>query len=86
MSAPAHWYPSREQTPVPPVACAHPRIGVKPLYANKKLQPRTARIALLLICHPVRTRRYRARNERLVTAAELAQLAMTEGRRAGRQY
>jgi hypothetical protein len=53
---------------------------------DKKLQPRAARLAVSLICHPVRTRRYRARNERLVTAAELAQLAMNEGRRAARQH
>jgi hypothetical protein len=45
------------------------------VYVNKKFQPRTARFALLLICHPVRTRCYLAKNERLVTAAELAQLA-----------
>jgi hypothetical protein len=45
------------------------------LYVNKKFEPRIARIALLLIRHPVRTRRDLARNERLVTAAELARLA-----------
>jgi hypothetical protein len=45
------------------------------LYVNRKFQPRIARIALLLIRHPVRNRRDLARNERLVTAAELAQLA-----------
>jgi hypothetical protein len=54
------------------------------VYVSKRFQARPARIALLLICHPVRTRRYRARNERLVTAAELAQLAMNEGRRVPR--
>jgi hypothetical protein len=45
------------------------------LYVNTKLQPRIARIALLLIRHPVQSQRDLARNERLVTAAELARLA-----------
>jgi hypothetical protein len=45
------------------------------LIINKRFETRTARFALLLIRHPVRTRRCLARNERLVTAVELAQLA-----------
>jgi hypothetical protein len=45
------------------------------LMINKRFETRAARFALLLIRHPVRTRRCLARNERLVTVAELAQLA-----------
>ena len=48
--------------------------GAKAVYISRTFDTRTARIALLLIRRPIKSRRYPANQERLVTPEEIALL------------
>jgi hypothetical protein len=50
------------------------RNGVKAVNMSRTFDTRTARIALLLIRRPIKSRRYPARQERLITPQEVALL------------
>lgn len=46
------------------------------MYIGRTIDMRTAHLAILLIRCPIKSRRYPAKNERLVTADELARLGL----------
>lgn len=44
------------------------------MYINRTFETRAARMALLVIRHPIKNQGYLAKHERLVTARDLARL------------
>ena len=46
------------------------------MYIGRTIDMRAAHLAILLIRCPIKSRRYPAKNERLVTADELARLGL----------